>query len=151
MTNGLLPFMANAALGKDHDGKTLKESDFDQRMDALDMVTQPGAKYVAFADPAFAHSRHVQKGFQGAMTQLQASFNKDCNKSRVTVEWSFGYVLTHFAWTSYPKAHKVGLSPVNNHWHAACILSNFKVCMEGNEVSGYFDVDPPDFENYSAL
>jgi hypothetical protein len=22
------------------------------------------------------------------------------------------------------------LSPVNNHWHAACILSNFKVCFE---------------------
>ena len=150
MANGLLPFMSFAALGKDHDSRGLHESGFYNKMDNLDMVTVP-AKYVAFADPAFKISNHVQKGFQGILTPLQELFNKDCNKSRVTVEWSFGYVLTHFSWTSYPKAHQIMLSPVNNHWHAACILSNFKVCFEGNQVSSCFACAPPEFDEHPAL
>ena len=83
MANGLLPFMSFAALGKDHDSRGLHESGFYNKMDNLDMVTVP-AKYVAFADPAFKISNHVQKGFQGILTPLQELFDRDCNKSRVS-------------------------------------------------------------------
>ena len=154
MTNGLLPFMSYAALGKDHDSRALTESGFNQKMRDLDRVTlrqAPPKKYVVYADPAFPLGPHVQKGFQGILTPMQAQFNKQCNSNRVSVEWGSGYVLTCFAWNAYPKAHQVLMSPVNDHWHAACILSNFKVCFEGNQVSAYFDCDPPGFDEYAAL
>ena len=98
MTNGLLPFMSYAALGKDHDSRALTESGFNQKMRDLDRVTlrqAPPKKYVVYADPAFPLGPHVQKGFQGILTPMQAQFNKQCNSNRVSVEWGYGYVLCH--------------------------------------------------------
>jgi hypothetical protein len=134
MANSLLPFMSFAALGKYHDSRALLESGFYNEIDNLYVrctwsrpLSQP-AKYVAFADPAaFKISNHVyRRGSRGSeswplcrrcltrtATARAASLWSGASAMLCADPFRLDFV-THFAWTSCPKAHQVMLSPVNH-------------------------------------
>ena len=92
MTNGLLPFMSYAALGKDHDSRALTESGFNQKMRNLDRVTlrqAPPKKYVVYADmrtQPFLSTPMCRRGFRG--------FSPPCKHSLTSSATATAFLLS---------------------------------------------------------
>lgn len=82
------------------------------------------------------------------VTRDQQSFNKSMSKVRVSVEWTFGKVVQYFAFLDFKKNLKVLLQPIGMYYVVGAILTNCHTCLYGSTTSRFFNVAPPDLQNY---
>ena len=71
---------------------------------------------------------------QGRLTQQMEDYNKAMSEVRV-----FGDIINSFKFLDYKKNLKIGLS---------ALLRNAITCLNGNQTSEFFDLEPPTLEEY---
>ena len=70
------------------------------------------------------------------------------SRVRICVEWVFGDIVNFFKFTDYKKDLKIDLSAVGKIYVACALLRNALTCLYGNNTSTFFNVKPPDLEEY---
>lgn len=76
------------------------------------------------------------------------AYNKVMSQVRVTVEWLFGNITNFFKFIDFKKQMKIGLSPVGKLYVVCALLENARTCVYGNNVSSFFNLDPPTIHEY---
>ena len=84
------------------------------------------------------------------LTQQQIDFNKSMSMNRVSVEWLFGDVVNTFKFIDFKKNLKTGLSPIAKMYKVSALLTNAHTCLYGNNTSSFFDMEPPNIDEYFA-
>lgn len=91
-----------------------------------------GQPMCVYGDPAYPLRVHLQAPFRNAvLTPQMEAYNTCMSKVRTSVEWLFGEIANSFNVVS-------------------AILRNALTCLYGNQASEYFDLDPPNLNDYFA-
>jgi hypothetical protein len=77
-----------------------------------------------------------------------AEFNRSMSAVRVSVEWLFGDVINYFKFLDFKKDLKIGLSAVGKMYIVCALLQNAITCLYGNNTSKYFQLHPPEINEY---
>jgi hypothetical protein len=64
------------------------------------------------------------------------------------VEWIFGDIANYFKFLDFKKNLKIALSQVGKIYRVCALLQNALTCMYGNTTSQFFNLDPPDLNEY---
>ena len=133
--------------GRRHDAYMLRVSGLQSK---LATITKPdGSPYIVYGDPAYGLSRTILAPFRGShLTSQEQDFNRAMSQVRISVEWTFGKIVTYFSYLDFKKSNKVLLQPVGKYYLVAAILTNCHTCLYGSQTSTYFNVDPPCLETY---
>ena len=108
-----------------------------------------GQALCLYGDPAYPLTLHLQSPFRDVvLTPEMRAFNKSMSSTRVSVEWNFGEVVESFRFLDFKKNLKILLSSVGKMYIVCVILQNAITCLYGNQVSEYFDLDPPTVQEY---
>ena len=108
-----------------------------------------GRPMCVYGDPAYPHRVHLQAPFRNRpLTAEKEAFNKSMSRVRVTVEWLFGDIVNYFRFLDFKKNLKIGLSSVGKLYVVAAILRNALTCMQPNNTSKFFELEPPTVEEY---
>ena len=68
---------------------------------------------------------------------------------RVSVEWIFGDIINYFKFLDFKKKNlKISLSAVGKMHVTCALLHNARVGCYGSTTSEYFDVSPPEINDY---
>ena len=126
----------------------LAESGLLQQMEQ-NMTKEDGSVYSVYGDSAYPIRAQILMPFLGAdLTPEQQLLNKEMSQVRVTVEWMFGRITNLFSYLDLKKNQKILLQPVAKTYMVAVILTNCHACFYGNQVSRFFDIQPPSVEVY---
>ena len=107
------------------------------------------AALCVYGDPAYPYRVHLQAPFRNCpLTAEMEAFNKSMSRVRVTVEWLFGDIVNYFRFLDFKKNLKIGLSSVGKLYVVATILRNGLTCMQPNNTSKFFELEPPTVEEY---
>ena len=82
------------------------------------------------------------------LTPQMQGFNTSMSKVREAVEWLFNDVATSWKFIDFKKNLRIWLSSVGKMYLVCSILQNALTCLYGNMTSEYFDLDPPDLQDY---
>lgn len=82
------------------------------------------------------------------MTKAEESSNKATRTVRQVVEWDFGRIISDFAFLDFKENQKIMLQAMPRLIRVATLLTNSHACMYGNQVSSYFDLEPPSLPEY---
>ena len=95
-----------------------------------------------YGDPAYPHCVHLQAPFRNRplFAEMEA-FNKSMSRVRVTVEWLFGDIVNYFRFMDFKKNLKI-----DKLYVFAAILRNALTCMQPNNTSKFFELEPPTVE-----
>ena len=108
-----------------------------------------GRPMCVYGDPAYPHRVHLQAPYRNRqLTAEMEAFNKSMSSVRVSVEWLFGDIVNYFRFVDFKKNLKIGLSSVGKMYIVAAILRNALTCMQPNNTSKFFELEPPTVEEY---
>lgn len=136
------------AEGRRHDSGILADS---QLLPLLNRhAFLPGGQLMCiYGDPAYPLRAHLIQPFRDrVLTPQMQAFNTSMSKVREAVEWLFNDVATSWKFIDFKKNLRIGLSSVGKMYLVCSILRNALTCLYGNMTSEYFDLDPPDLQNY---
>lgn len=146
--NGLVANMYGPVEGKRHDSGMLRDSDLYTQLQQFS-YTPNGQALCIYGDLAYPLRRHLLCPFiRGAITPQQQAFNTAMSKVRAEVEWVFNDICNFFAFLSYKKNLKIGLSPIGKMYLVCTLLTNARTCLYGSMSSSYFGIDPPQLRDY---
>jgi hypothetical protein len=103
-----------------------------------------------YGDGGYAVNAHLispypELGINGSKQR----FNESLSKLRVSVEWTFNYVVSLFGFFDYKRHQKVFLHPIGTYYRVAVVLANCHTCMrQSNEISQKFRLLPPSIHEY---
>jgi len=147
--NGLVANMFGPFEGRRHDAALLADSGLLLKLDALPGLGSNGNKFAVYGDPAYPLRPQLLCPFRGAvLTTEQQQFNKSMSSVRESVEWVFGKIITNFAFLDFKNNLKLLLQPVGKYYLVGAIFTNCHTCLYGSQTSDYFDVQPPELEDY---
>ncbi len=151
--DGLIVDLWGPVAGTRHDNYILEQSGLLQK---LAQLSGGGHPFYLYGDPAYGLSNNLVCPFSaasfGPLTPAMADFNKRMSHCRVTVEWAFKEVTGKWAFVNMKPQQKFLLSPVAKQYRVATLLSNWHSCLNGgNEISQYFGVVPPAFEEFLGV
>ena len=146
--NGLIANLYGPVEGKKHDSSMLAESGLLQQLQQISYDTN-GRVLCIYGDPAYPLRLNLQAPFRNpVLTQRQKDYNKSMSAVRVSVEWLFNDIASWFAFIDFKKNLKVGLSAVGKMYIICALLTNARTCMYGNITSNFFQINPPNIEDY---
>ncbi|XP_049516984.1 uncharacterized protein LOC125942770 [Dermacentor silvarum] len=139
--NGLICELDGPYPGSKHDAGIFHDSGLYKKLEKLNEGNQ---QFVLYGDPAYPLRPLLMKPYGGTRkTVQQEKFNAAMSAVRQSVEWGFGKIISEFAFLDFKKNQKVLLQAVPRMYRVAVILTNCHACMYGNQVSSYFDLEPP--------
>jgi len=110
-----------------------------------------GQPMCIYGDPAYPLRVHLQGPFKNAiLTPLMQQFNSSMSEVRISVEWLFADIVNYFKFMDFKKNLKACLSSVGKMYIVSALFRNALTCLYGNTTSKYFDIDPPNLEDYFA-
>ncbi|CAB1104801.1 unnamed protein product [Ectocarpus sp. CCAP 1310/34] len=150
--DGLFVDMWGPVLGTRHDSYLLAQSGLMQKL-ATHFNSPSGHPYCLYGDPAYGLSDHLACPFSasshGPLTPDMADFNQRMSHCRVAVEWGFKEMTSKWTFVDMKPQQKYLLSPVGKQYRVATLLSNIHSCLNGgNQISQFFDVQPPTLQEY---
>ena len=77
-------------------------------------------------------------------------FNNSVSGVRTSVEWLFGDIINYFKFVDFKKTQKISLSAVGKMYIVCAILRNALTCLYCSYTSEFFDIDPPNLQDYFA-
>jgi len=106
-----------------------------------------------FGDSGYAITPSIITPFRRGpgQTRDEADWNRQMSAYRITVEWGIGRVKNLWKAVTNKGNMKALLSPVSLYWFNAVLLTNIHCCMNGSQISQYFDCDPPTVQEYLRL
>ena len=129
--NGLIAHMYGPISGRPHDAFMLSASGLQRKL--ANIKTQDGSPYVIYGDPAYGVSSTILAPYRGSqLTPQQEDFNRAMSSVRVSVEWTFGKVVTNFAYLDFKQSNKVLLQPIGKYYLVAAILTNCHTRLYGS-------------------
>ena len=129
--NGLIAHMYGPLVGRRHDAFMLSVSGLQNKLENIKQ--QDGTPYVIYGDPAYGISRTILAPFRGSrLTPQQQQFNKAMSHVRISVEWTFGKILSNFSYLDFKRNNKVLLQPVGKFYLVAALLTNCHTCLYGS-------------------
>jgi hypothetical protein len=131
--------------GRRHDLTLMRESKLD------DLFDDPRARgYHIYGDAAYPNRGYLISGYKGEnLSPEEMQFNMLMSKCRESVEWGFKELAVNWAFLDFHKNLKVFLSPVGKLFTVGALLTNFLTCLRrGNQISEYFNMQPPSIEEY---
>ncbi|XP_064650929.1 uncharacterized protein LOC135502205 [Lineus longissimus] len=103
--NGMIANMYGPVEGRRHDAAMLRMSGLLDQLEALDRQA-PG--YMLYGDRAYPIRPCLLKPFGGAaLNDQEAEFNRRMSRLRVSVEWTFGKIISNFAFLDFKKNQKL--------------------------------------------
>lgn len=69
---------------------------------------------------------------------------------RTSVEWVFGEIVDYFSFLDFKKDLKIGLSAVGKMYTVCALMTNAHTCLYKSMTSYFFDLEPPQLEEYFA-
>ena len=147
--NGMIANLYGPTEGRRHDSGILAMSGLLNQL-GQHSFSPDGQPLSIYGDPAYPHRVHLQCPFarRPNLTDEEQAFNQSMSKVRVSVEWVFGDIVSYFKFTDFKKDLKVGLSAVGKIYTTCALLQNALTCLYGNNTSAFFDMQPPDLEDY---
>jgi hypothetical protein len=147
--DGLIGRLDGPFIGRRHDAAILHLSNALQEM-SLEFLNQDGSWMSVYGDPGYSNQKFVKIGYknQRRLTELHRNFNAEMSSLRVSVEYGFGKIVQQFAFLDYKKNQKLYMQPLKEQYFVAALLINCQTCMRGNQISEYFDCQPPSLSNY---
>ena len=133
--------------GKRHDAAMLIDSGLLENLENYPFVN--GQPMCIYGDPAYSLRIYLQAPYRNRqLTPEVEDFDKSTSIVRVSVEWIFGDILNYFRFLDFKKNLKIGLSSVGKMYIVAAILRNALTCMQSNNTSKFFELDPSTAEEY---
>ena len=146
--NGLIANLYGPVEGKKDDSSMLVESGLLQQLQLRSYDTT-GRLLCIYGDPAYPLRLNLQAPFRNpVLTQLEKDYNKSMSEVRVSVEWLFNNIATWFAFIDFKKNLKVGLGAVGKMYVICALLANAWTCMYGNTPRNFFQLPPPNIDDY---
>lgn len=148
--NGLVANLFGPVEGRRHDSGMLADSGLLEKLQQHSFAPD-GTLLCVYGDPAYPLRPHLQAPFKRAvlvLTPQQEAWNKSMSKVRVSVEWLFGDITNYFKFLDFKRNLKVGLSSVGKMYIVCVLLRNAHSCIYGSNTSEYFNLPPPDLEEY---
>ena len=71
------------------------------------------------------------------------AYNAAMSGVRTSVEWLFGDIINYFKFLDFKKNLKIQLSSVGKMYVVCAILRNALTCLYGNQISEFFEMEPP--------
>lgn len=87
-------------------------------------------------------------GHRDVIPQHHVLFNQSMKVLRVAVEWGFAKVIQQFAFVDFKKNQKLLLQNLDTYYKVAVLLTNAHTCLYGSQTGHYFNVVPPNLEEY---
>ena len=145
---GIIRHLFGPFEGRRHDSAMLEASGLLAELQQH-MARPMGGVYSIYGDSGFPLREHLLCPYKGAnLTADQQAFNTRMSAVRVSVEWGYSGVTQQFSFLQHKENLKIGLQPVAQYYVVATILFNCFTCLYGNQVSKFFNVDPPSLEEY---
>ncbi|EIW54605.1 uncharacterized protein TRAVEDRAFT_131697, partial [Trametes versicolor FP-101664 SS1] len=103
-----------------------------------------------FGDAAYGISPQLISPFAGARprTEEEEQWNVAMGLVRVQVEHGFGLVTSTWQYLNANWKMHVYSSPVGRYYRVGVLLTNILNCYRPNQVSQYFDCEPPSITEY---
>ena len=150
--NGLIANLFGPVEGRRHDSALLAMSGLLNQLEERSFSPN-GNALCLYGDPAYPHRVHLQRPFARGpgITPEEEAFNQSMSRMRVSVEWVFGDIVNYFKFVDFKKKLKIGLSSVGKIYTVSALLRNAMTCLHGNSTSKFFNVNPPDINNYFLI
>lgn len=108
-----------------------------------------GRHYVLFGDQAYGIRELLLCPFPGrGINEEQQNFNTSMSVVRQAVEWSFGKIISEFAFLDFKKNQKLLLQDIEEMYISANILINCFICLYGCQTAQFFNIEPIALEQY---
>jgi hypothetical protein len=148
--DGLVVSFYGLWIGPVNDWKMWKVSRLDQR---LWQVIDRQQMLFVYGDPAYKASYRVMALYTykvnwRLLLRDQRAFNKRLLHVCIAVEHAFGHTQVLWTYTAFAKQLKSDLQPVAAFFAVAVLLTNCYTCLQGNQTSCKFLVQPPSLEDY---
>ena len=112
-------------------------------------VSPAGHPVCVYGDSAYPLRVHLQAPFRNAvLTPQMEAYNLSMSTVWASVEWLFGEIADSFKFLDFKKNLKIQLSSVGKLYVVSAILRNGLTCLYGNQVSTFFNLDPPRLHDY---
>ena len=148
--NGLIANLHGPFEGRKHDSGMLADSKLLNLLQR-NSFSSTGQPLCVYGDPAYPLRVHLQGPFKGAhLTPIQREFNTSMSEVRTSVEWVFGEIVDYFSFLDFKKDLKIGLSAVGKMYTVCALMANAHTCLYKSMTSYFFDLEPPQLEEYFA-
>ena len=133
--------------GRHHDAFMLSASGLQRKL--AKNLRQDGSPYVMYGDPDYGVSSTILALYRSSqLTPQQQDYNRAMSRVQVSVEWTFGKIVTNLSYLDLKRSNKVLLQPIGKYYLVAAVLTNCHTCLYGLQTSTFFGVDPPQLETY---
>ena len=148
--DGLVLSLIGPFLGPVNDWAIWRRSQLTER---IQEIMKGNPTLYLYEDPSYKHSYGIIAPFQHsrgwfALEPWQQKTNERLSSARITVEHAFGHTQVLWTYTAYGKGLRAGSSPVAAYFAAAILFTNCLTCIQGNQTSQQFVIDPPSLEQY---
>jgi hypothetical protein len=150
--DGLMACLFGPINGNRHDYYMLAQSQLFLKL-RLMMPRLPGSRiYSLYGDPAHPQTLYIFGGFRNpAPGSVHARWNTEMSRVREPVEWGYKNIINLCAFINFQVSMQIFKFPVANYFICAAFLTNLRTCFYGNQISLYFDCEPPSLVEYLAL
>lgn len=142
--DGVVYFLEGPFEGKKNDWAMWSESRAIRRLRR--MMAPPRETLYLFGDPAYYCTFGVCAPFKtptaGQLTADEARFNKMLSSVRISVEHAFGDAWRTWNYLSNSQQLHAGNQAVGAFFRTAVLLNNLRACIQGNQTSKSFGVEP---------
>lgn len=108
-----------------------------------------GSHYIIYGDQAYGIRELLLCPFPGrGLNEEQQHYNTSMSVVRQAVEWSFGKIISQFAFLDFKKNQKLLLQDIEEMYITANILTNCHTCLYGNQTAHFFNIEPINLEQY---
>jgi hypothetical protein len=157
LPNGLFGHLFGPEPGRRNDCALLNESGL---LDACaehavregtDENTPAEARFLQiFGDPAYGVNNQIISPFsgRGQRTEAELEWNAAMASVRIEVEHGFGIVSNTWPFLNASWKTRVGSSPVGRYYRVGILLTNALNCLHYNQISQYFECQPPNLFDY---
>ena len=133
--------------GRRYDAFMLSVSGLQSKLATV--IKEDGSPYVIYGDPVYGVSRTILAPYRGSqLTSEQEAFNRAMSRVRVSVECTFGKIVTNISYLDFKRSNKVLLQPIGKYYLVVALLTNCHTCLYCSQTSTFFSVNPPSLETY---
>lgn len=110
-----------------------------------------GTQYFIYDYSGYNSCEYRSIPFQGSPVKSdQAAFNQFMSSARITLQWMFMELKSHWNMIDFPRKIHVLRLPAESFYMAAMVMSNFRNCMYRNQTSLYFNCKPLTIHQFSS-
>lgn len=149
--DGIVVSLKGAYPGRRHDSGILRESGLYEELQQF--TTFGNRNYVIYGDKGYSLRELLLRPYteqQIVGNPERQQFNIAMSSLRVAVEWGFQKIIQEFAFLDLKKNQKLLLQEIGTMYVTCTILTNCHTCLYGSQTGTYFNIQPPELEEYLA-